>query len=171
MRTILQRPFAESLIDGYFSMGTIALENGQFKVAYKMFRAAFEEPSSKAQKHKHLLPLLVSLGRTHEGLGQLYKAKLLYIRALAQYRKEDGNTDMFVVGILCTLAKVTARQGLFRQSWQFVEQAVECYRSASEQNSRDFALWLSETAAIFASKGRTQESDRIHALILDMQEH
>ncbi|MBY0359627.1 MAG: hypothetical protein K2W82_16600 [Candidatus Obscuribacterales bacterium] len=165
MHNILQRPYAESLIQSYIELGYTALENGHFRIAYKMFRAAFNEPSNKAQKQKHQVRLLLLQAQAHVGLKQFYKAKLVYIRALSYHRKAVSKPDMAATNILFELAKITARQGIFRQAWQFILQAKETYVQAEDKHQTDFVAALQELDEIFASRGRIGECSKIRELV------
>lgn len=186
MRSIFQRPFAESIISGYLEMGKKALEYGQFAIALRMLKAAFEEPGGSELKQYYLIPILLHMAKAHEGQKQLYKAKLLYIRVLAHHRKRIRSIDAFSVEILVSLARVAARQGLFRQSLEFVDQATECFciinskrddgavdsenwLNSGDQGNMRFARALWELERIFSSHGRVREQKNIHALIGRLQ--
>ena len=155
------RGYVEDVINTYFEMGNAALERKEFAIAQKMFRAVFEEPGSKAQKERIMLPLLVKSAQAHEGMKQFYKAKLLYIRALALKGKSKAPPDMQTVEILLTLAHLTAQQGLYRQAVDFAEQAFQAYRRCTEKDAIEFVKNLRRTEKIMELKARQAEQQKL----------
>jgi tetratricopeptide (TPR) repeat protein len=157
----INRPFVESVINTYFEMGTAALERREYAIALKMFKAVFEEPSSKAQKEKIMLLLLIRSAQAHEGLKQLYKAKLLYIRALSVQRKACAEPNMQTVEILLTLANLTTQQGLYRQAVDFAAEAHESYNRCPAQEPLAFVRNLRRTERVMQLKGRQVEQQKL----------
>ena len=159
--SVLNRVYVEDVIGTYFEMGTNALEQKQFAIAHKMFKAVIDEPSPKAQKEKVMLPLLIKSAEAHEGMKQLYKAKLLYIRALAQLRKTSNQPSMQTVDLLLRLANLTAQQGLYRQAVDFAIEAYECYKRTSVQDPIEFVRNLRQAERLMQLKGRAAEQERL----------
>ena len=159
--SIINRVYVDDVISTYFEMGMNALERKEFGIAQKMFKAVFDEPSSKAQKEKVMLQLLIRSAEAHEGLKQLYKAKLLYIRALALLRKSSGSPTMQAVDLLCRLSRLTAQQGLYRQSVDFAQEAYSAYKACSMPNPIDFVRSMRLIERIMQLKGRTAEQERL----------
>lgn len=157
----VQRAFADDVIKGYFDMGCAALERGQFAIAQKMFRAVFQEPSSKTQKEKIMLPLLIKSAQAHEGMKQLYKAKLLYIRALALIKKQNRQPDMQVVDLLLVLARINASQALYRQAMEFANEAMDSYQKCASKDAAAFVRALRILEQIMQTKGRFAEQKRL----------
>jgi tetratricopeptide (TPR) repeat protein len=157
----INRAFVDDVINTYFEMGCSALEKKEFAIALKMFKAVFDEPSSKAQKEKIMLSLLVRTAEAHEGLKQLYKAKLLYIRALAQHRKVFEKPTMQSTEILLTLAHLTAQQGLYRQALEFAQEAFHSYNNCMIQSPIDFVRNLRRIERIMQLKGRHTEQQKL----------
>lgn len=155
------RVYVEDVIKTYFEMGTAALERKEFAIAQKMFKAVFEEPSSKMQKEKIMLELLIKSAQAHEGLKQLYKAKLFYIRAIALKKKNSSTPDMEAVEILLALAHLTAAQGLYRQSVEFAEEAFQSYKRCAIQDPIKFVRSLRNTEKIMELKGRAAEQAKL----------
>lgn len=119
--------FSHSIIDTYFEMGAAALGRGEFGIAEKMYLAASEDPALRRQRSRFQFPLLMQLALTRENQRKLYRSKLLYIRALAFYKKHHRQSDGQVLEILCILARVNAKQGLFRQAVEFVDEARQLW--------------------------------------------
>lgn len=159
--SINNRRYVEDVINTYFEMGSAALERREYAIAHKMFRAVFDEPGSRAQKEKVMLPLLVKSAQAHEGMKQLYKAKLLYIRALALKSRAKFAPDMQTVEILLTLAHLTAQQGLYRQALDFAEQAFQAYHRCSDKNAIEFVKNMRRTEKIMDLKARSSEQQRL----------
>lgn len=153
----INRAYLDDLIGGYFEMGSAALERREFAIALKMFRAVFEEPGSRQQREKIMLELLLKTAQAHEGLKQLYKAKLLYIRALALLKRSGTQPGMQSVEILMTLAILTANQGLYRQALDFALEANSLYRKLPAQVAIDFIRRLRLLERIMAVKDRKAE--------------
>lgn len=161
----VNRVYVEDLINTYFEMGISALERREYSIAQKMFKAVFDEPSSKAQKEKIMLPLLIRSGEAHEGLKQLYKAKLLYIRALALQKKMSQKPDMQSVDLLLRLAHLTAQQGLYRQAVDFAIEAYQDYRRCCKQDPIEFVRKLRSTERIMQMKGRITEQEKLLGIL------
>ena len=161
----LQRAFADDLIKTYFDMGAAALERGEFAIAQKMFKAVFEEPSAKTQKEKIMLSLLIKSAQAHEGLRQFYKAKLLYIRALALFRKQNPKANMETVEILLVLARINAAQGLYRQSLEFAREAQAVYNKCTDKDSITFVRLLRQSENIMSIKARSAEQAHLLQII------
>jgi hypothetical protein len=159
------RVFVEDVINTYFETGAAALERKEYAIALKMFKAVFDEPSSKSQKEKILFSLLIKSAQAHEGLKQLYKAKLLYIRALAQHRKEVTQPTMQAVDIVLTLAHLTAHQGLYRQAVDFAIEAHETYKRCQQREPIEFVRNLRRTERIMQVKARTAEQQKLVQLL------
>lgn len=155
------RAYVEDVINTYFEMGSAALERKEYAIAQKMFKAVFDEPGTKAQKEKLMLSLLLKSAQAHEGLKQFYKAKLLYIRALALKAKAKSSPDMQTVEILLTLCHLTAQQGLYRQAVDFAEQAFLAYKRCREKDAIEFVKSLRSTEKIMALKARHSEQQRL----------
>lgn len=119
--------FSQSIIETYFEMGAAALGRGEFGIAEKMYLAASEDPALRRQRRRFQFPLLMQLALTRENQRKLYRAKLLYIRALAFYKKHHRESDGQVLEILCILARVNVKQGLFRQAVEFVDEARQLW--------------------------------------------
>lgn len=164
----IHRAYFDDLINTYFEMGNSALERKEFAIAQKMFKAVFDEPGSKTQKERIMLPLLIKSAESHEGMKQLYKAKLLYIRALALKRRY-GKTDMESVQILLTLANLTAQQGLFKQAVDFAVEAHETYKQIGNPDPIDFVRRLRSTERIMQAKGRVAEQARILPMLEEVR--
>lgn len=161
----VQRAFADDVIKTYFDMGAAALERGQYAIAQKMFKAVFQEPSSKIQKEKIMLPLLVKSGQAHEGLKQLYKAKLLYIRALALLKKQSRKPDMQEVDLLLVLARINASQALYRQAMEFATEAMVSYKKCECKDAPSVVRSLRLLEQIMLTKGRTTEQARLNIML------
>lgn len=161
----IQRAFADDVIGTYFEMGNSALERGQYAIAQKMFKAIFQEPSAKAQKDKIMLSLLVKSAQAHEGLKQLYKAKLLYIRALALIKRQGVKGDMQCVDILIILSKINASQALYKQAMEFVSEAMRTYETCPDKDAVSLVRNLRQLEQIFESKGRMPEQTKIKDLL------
>lgn len=161
----VQRAFADDVIKTYFDMGAAALERGQYAIAQKMFKAVFQEPSSKLQKEKIMLSLLIKSAQAHEGLKQLYKAKLLYIRALALMKKERRETDMQDVDLLLVLARINASQALYRQAMEFANEAMNSYQKCASKDPASFVRALRLLEQIMLSKGRLAEQARLNEML------
>jgi hypothetical protein len=161
----INRAFLDDIISTYFEMGATALERREYAIALKMFRAVLDEPGSRAQKEKLLLSLLVKSAEAHEGLKQLYKAKLLYIRALAQYKKLATPPAMATVEILLRLASLTAQQGLYGQSVDFARQAQEEYTLSRARDPILFVRNLRATERLLQLKGRLAEQQDILSIL------
>ncbi|MBY0551876.1 MAG: hypothetical protein K2W95_31620 [Candidatus Obscuribacterales bacterium] len=121
------RDFSCSIIDTYFEMGAVALSRGEFNIAEKMYLAASQDPALKRQRSRFQFPLLMQLALTRESQRKFYRAKLLYIRALAFYKKHHRQSDAQVLEILCILARVNVKQGLFKQAVEFVDEARQLW--------------------------------------------
>jgi len=159
--SVINRVYVDDLIDTYFEMGCNALEQKQYAIAQKMFKAVFDEPSSKIQKERLMLPLLIKSAEAHEGLKQLYKAKLLYIRALAQRKKLMLADDMQAVEILLRLAHLTARQGLYKQALDFAMEGFEIYCRCRDKDAIEFVKALRPVENIMMLKGRAVEREKL----------
>ena len=146
-------------------MGAAALDRGQYAIAQKMFKAVFQEPSSKVQKEKIMLPLLVKSAQAHEGLKQLYKAKLLYIRALALLKKDKRKPDMQAVDLLLVLARINASQALYRQAMEFASEAMDTYKKCESKDAPSVVRALRQIEQIMHTKGRAAEQARLKDLL------
>lgn len=161
----VNRVYLDDVIGTYFEMGNAALERCEYSIAQKMFKAVFEEPSSKLQKDKIMLPLLIASAQAHEGLKQLYKAKLLYIRALALKRKKLKTPDMQSVEILLTLSHLTAQQGLYRQALDFAEESFDAYQKCSDKDPINFVRSLRRIEKIMDLKCRKSEQEKVLTIL------
>ncbi len=157
----LNRVYVDDVISTYFEMGTAALARREYSIAQKMFKAVFEEPSSKSQKEKIMLQLLICSAEAHEGLKQLYKAKLLYIRALALKKKSKCGCDMQTVDLFLRLSHLTAQQGLYRQALDFALESFSVYKKSAKQEPIDFVRQLRKTERIMELKGRKSEQEKL----------
>ncbi|MBX9688699.1 MAG: tetratricopeptide repeat protein [Candidatus Obscuribacterales bacterium] len=155
------KSFVDDLINSYFDLGSAALERKEYAIAQKMFKAVFEEAASKAQKEGLMLDLLLKSAETHVGLKQNYKAKLLYIRALALYKRQVRICDMQVLRILLRLAELNARQNLYRQALEFVEEAYAGYEKCLNPSPAEFVSGLRRTEKLLLLKNRKFEQKRI----------
>lgn len=167
--SVINRVYVDDLIDTYFEMGCNALEQKQYAIAQKMFKAVFDEPSSKIQKERLMLPLLIKSAETHEGLKQLYKAKLLYIRALAQRKKLGMMDDMQSVDIMLRLANLTARQGLYKQAVDFAIEAHEAYRRSAGKEPIEFVKGLRPVENVMLLKGRAAEREKLLSMLQNVK--
>lgn len=159
--SVINRVYVDDVIGTYFEMGLSALERKEYGIAHKMFKAVFDEPSSKAQKEKIMLPLLIRSAEAHEGLKQLYKAKLLYIRALALLRKSAAPQGMQAVDLLLRLSRLTAQQGLYRQSVEFAGEAYSAYKRCEIRDPIEFVRSLRQVERIMQLKSRSAEQARL----------
>ena len=160
MRTT-SRPFVEDVIKTYFEMGTNALERKEYAIAIKMFKAVLEEPCAKTQKERLMFLLLIKSAEAYEGLKQLYKAKLFYIRALAWQKSLPEAPTGQTVQILLTLSNLSAQQGLYRQSVDFAVEAFETYRCSKAKDPASFVCSLRRNERIMQLKGRTAEQQKL----------
>lgn len=160
-----QRSFADDVIKTYFEMGCAALDKAEYTIAQKMFKAVFEEPSSKLQKENIMLPLLLKSAQAHEGMRQLYKAKLLYIRALALLKKQNPNASSETIEILLVLARINAQQAIYRQAVEFAVEAFHVYGKTQNKDSISFVRGLKQTQQIMELKGRTAEKEKLQQMI------
>ena len=119
--------FASSIIDTYFEMGAAALSRGELNIAEKMYLAASAEPALRKHRKRFQFPLLLQLALTREKQRKLYRAKILYIRALAFYKRHHNDADWQVLEILCLLARVNVKQSLYKQAIEFVEEARQVW--------------------------------------------
>lgn len=165
----IHRAYLDDLIGTYFDMGVAALERQEYAIALKMFKAVFEEPASRLQKEKIMLELLLRSAQAHEGLKQLYKAKLLYIRALALLKKSSPEPQMQSVQILITLANLTANQGLYRQAFDFALEAYKLYRRLPPQVAVDFIRSLRVLERLMAVKGRCFEQEKLQEILEELR--
>lgn len=167
----MAKPYLDDLIGSYFEMGVSALEKKEYAIAQKMFKAIFDEPGSKPQKEKIMLQLLIRSAEAHEGLKQLYKAKLLYIRALALLKKTPRTNEMKAVEILLSIAYLTAQQGLYRQALDFSVEAHESYKRVPERekDAVDFVRRMRSVERIMQNKGRSAEQKRMQEILQEVR--
>ena len=156
--------FADAIIGTYYDLGTTALLNGRYEIAETMYKAALAEPAPKKTKSKFVLPLLLCMARTHEGRRRHYKAKLLYIRALAHYKRHFSPNDATVVEILCLLARVNAKQGLFKQASEFVAEACQHWRQNPEPCLAAIMI-LNELYSLLDQRQRRNELTQVSELL------
>ncbi len=157
----VDRVYLNDVIGTYFEMGNSALERHEYAIAQKMFKAVFEEPSTKLQKDKLMLPLLVASAKAHLGLKQLYKAKLFYIRALAFKNRNSKIQDFQNVEILIALALLTTQQGLYRQALDFASEAFDSYKKCEAKEPIEFVKRLRQIEKQLQLKGRQIELQQI----------
>jgi hypothetical protein len=157
----ISHAFVVDIINTYFELGSSALERKEYAIALKMFRAVFDEPRSKPEREKIMFSLLMRSGEAHEGLKQLYKAKLFYIRALAQHRKLSLVPDMETVEILLRLSHLTTQQGLFREAVEFALEAQEAYFRCHRRDPVAFVRSLRCTERVLQLKGRRAEQQKV----------
>lgn len=157
--------FLEEVLRTYYETGTAALERKEYRIALKMFRAIFDEPCSKIEKERYMLPLLVKSAQAYEGMNQLYKAKLLYVRALAQHKKVFVAPTMQAVEILLVLSHLTAQQGLYRQAVDFALEAQEAYNHCLRKEPVAFVRCLRRTERIMQFKGRVVEQQQLVSIL------
>lgn len=152
--------FSDSIIGTYCELGTAALERGEFNIAEKMYQAALREPAVIRDKKKFSFPLLIGLGLTREGQKRLYKAKVIYIRALAHYKRYHCKNDSCVVEVLLMLARVNAKQGLFRQAGEFIDEARSTWLQIGRYSDA-LLLLIDENIHLFQQKIRKEELPRL----------
>lgn len=161
--------YSDSIISTYCEMGAAALQRGEYKIAEKMYQAALNEPAVKREKTRFIFPLLMNLGRTREGQRRYYKAKLVYIRALAHYKRHHRKAGIQVALVLVILARVNAKQGLFKQVCEFLQEArvsltAEDFATTASEFD-ELQTLLDDLSALLQLRGRTDEYLMVEQLI------
>lgn len=108
----------------YLELGESAFKAGDFQLAQKMLFACVEQPGSP-YRNACFLPALDSLTAVFLAQGRLYKAKVTLLRALAHCKKTLGKNHKRIPEMLLELAEISARQRLYRECKDYLNQAKE----------------------------------------------
>ncbi len=166
---LVRNGYSDFIIGTYFDLGGAALEKGEFKIAEKMYQAALNEPSANRGDRKFVYPLLLNLARTREGLRQHYKAKMIYIRALAHYKRYYAKADEEVVRVLLILARVNAKQGLYKQAREFVDSARQTCKTTPGAGTAAMVPLVEEVLCLLEQRGRDDEVQLVQGFREELQ--
>ncbi|NEP09222.1 MAG: tetratricopeptide repeat protein [Symploca sp. SIO2C1] len=98
------------------------------------------------------------------------EAEILYLEALAIWRRLLGDNHINIVQTLNNLAYIYEKQGRYKESETLYVEALDIRESLLGSEHLDVALSLNNLGGIYTSQGRYKEAEPLYVKALDIRE-
>ena len=151
-------------------LGLVALRNGQYADAEKMFSSALVEAEKFGEQDRRFTMTLNNLASTFVALGKLAEAEPLYERALSLDEKARGREHPDVATDLNNLAELYRIQGRYARAEQLYRQALAIDEKALGAEHPSVATDLNNLALVFRAQRRYGEAEQLYRRALAIKE-
>ena len=154
----------------YFDAGKIAMKNGKYDEAERLFRSAIKEADSAGKQDDIYAQSLSYLGRVYWYKAKYAEAEPLIKRAIELEEKVEGTEGTNVAAMLGSLASLYHDQGKLAEAESLFKRCLKIEEKAFGPNHREVATTVHNLARLYAAQGQFVEAEALYRRSLQIQE-